>query len=88
MPEISRFYGLVIYLYWDEGNHHVPHFHVRYNNYKASIAISNSLLLAGNLPLKAFGMVAEWATLHQIELMENWELVRNGEKPKRIKGLE
>ena len=88
MPEISRFYGLVIYIYWDEGSYHVPHFHVRYNEFEASIAIENYSKLSGWLPAKAMSLTIEWAVIHQAELLENWELMRNGNQPKRIKGLE
>ena len=49
MPEISRFYGLSVFIYWDEGSHHIPHFHVKYNEYEASIAIENyRFIQAGN----------------------------------------
>ncbi|MFY9260266.1 MAG: DUF4160 domain-containing protein [Gallionella sp.] len=70
MPEISRFLGIVISMYFDE--HNPPHFHVRYNEYRAVIAIRNGNLLDGNLPARVRGLVEEWAELHQEELLVMW----------------
>ena len=71
MPEISRFYGIVIYLFYDD--HNPPHFHVIYGEYKAVIKINDFGLMEGYLPPKAMGLVNEWATVHKNELIENWE---------------
>lgn len=68
MPEISRFLGIVILMYFDEYN--PPHFHVKYNEYKAVMEIKTLNILAGNLPIKVRNLVAEWAELHQSELLE------------------
>jgi Domain of unknown function (DUF4160) len=70
MPEISRFLGIVILMYFDE--HNPPHFHVKYNDYKAVMEIKTLNILAGNLPVKVRNLVAEWAELHQLELLEMW----------------
>jgi hypothetical protein len=75
MPEISRFYGIVIAMYFKE--HNPPHFHARYSGYKASIGINDFKLLDGKLPPKALGLVVEWAAEHQDELRRNWEKARN-----------
>ena len=71
MPEICRFLGIVISMYFDE--HNPPHFHVRYNDYRAVIGIRDLNLLDGHLPAKVRGLVEEWAELHQNELLEMWE---------------
>nr|WP_314898911.1 DUF4160 domain-containing protein [uncultured Deefgea sp.] len=71
MPEISRFLGIVIMMYFDE--HNPPHFHVRYNEYKAAVAIDSLNVLAGHLPAKVRGLVEEWAEINRIELMAMWE---------------
>ena len=71
MPEISRFYGLIIYIFYDD--HVPPHFHVKYAEYDAVIGIENLSLIKGNLPPRALGLVTEWAALHQKELREDWE---------------
>ena len=71
MPEISRFYGLIIYIFYDD--HVPPHFHVKYAEYDAVMGIENLSLIKGNLPARALGLVTEWAALHQKELREDWE---------------
>lgn len=74
MPEISRFLGIVIYMYFNE--HNPPHFHAEYNEYKASIAIENLGLIEGKLPSKVMSLVVEWAQEHQQELLENWHSIK------------
>lgn len=71
MPEISRFLGIVILMYFDE--HNPSHFHVKYNEHKAVMEIKTLNILAGNLPVKVRNLVAEWAELHQPELLEMWD---------------
>ncbi len=86
MPEISRFFGIVIAMYYDE--HPPPHFHVRYGGQKALVAISTLSLLRGELSPRVFGMVVEWAALHQTELLENWDLARQQVPLRKIAPLE
>ena len=71
MPEISRFYGIVIYIFYRE--HQPPHFHAVYGEYEASIGIGSAALLYGHLPPRVLGLVVEWATIHQIKLRQVWE---------------
>ena len=71
MPEISRFLGIIISMYFDE--HGPPHFHVRYNEYRASMSINDFNIIAGYLPAKVRGLVAEWAELHHDELIYMWQ---------------
>ncbi|CCI02331.1 MAG: DUF4160 domain-containing protein [Microcystis aeruginosa PMC 728.11] len=74
MPEISRFLGIIITMYY---NDHTPaHFHVRYNQQKAIIDIKNLTILQGQLSPRILGLVIEWAAIHQQELKENWQLAR------------
>lgn len=70
MPEISRFLGIIILMYFDE--HNPPHFHIKYNEYKAVMEIQSLNILAGYLPVKVRGLVEEWAEMHQAELLEMW----------------
>jgi hypothetical protein len=70
MPEICRFLGIIITMYFDE--HNPPHFHVRYNEYRASMDIFTLNIIAGALPAKVRGLVEEWAELHQNELLTMW----------------
>ena len=72
MPELCRFYNIVIkMLYNDDSQHHKPHFHVYYNEYEASIGIDGELL-AGSLPLKQLKLVQAWAVIHEDELYAAW----------------
>lgn len=68
MPEISRFYGIVVQMYF--GDHLPPHFHARYAGQKAKIEIDALAVIEGKLPARALGLVIEWAALHQDELRE------------------
>lgn len=69
MPEISRFLGIVIYMFFREYN--PPHFHVEYNEFKASVNIESLGVVDGKLPPKVLSLVVEWAGMHQPELMES-----------------
>lgn len=86
MPEISRFFGMVIAMYYND--HAPPHFHVRYGKQKAVIGIDPVELLEGTLSRKAKSLVLEWATEHQAELMADWELARQQSPLNRIDPLE
>ena len=86
MPEISRFLGIVIAMYFNE--HNPPHFHARYGSEKAEIAIDGFAVLAGHLPPRVLGLVMEWAALHRQELMDDWELARQNATLKKISPLE
>ena len=80
MPEISRFVGIVIAIYWQE--HGVPHFHAKYGGQRASFSIEDFRLLEGSLPPRVTGLVQEWASLHGEELMADWNLAMQ-KKPLR-----
>ena len=86
MPEISRFLGIIIAMFYKD--HSPPHFHARYNEYKATILINNLSLLEGKLPPKVLGLVIEWASIHQKALMDDWHLAENFEELKKIPPLE
>ncbi len=57
-------------------DHNPPHFHVQYNDYRASLKVHDAAILEGELPARVVGLVAEWANLHREELMNNWETLR------------
>ena len=86
MPEISRFYGIVVAMYF--GDHNPPHFHVRYGRHRAVVGIRNLSLLQGRLPPRALGLVIEWALLHREELLRNWDLTQENQHPNKIAPLE
>ena len=74
MPELSRFLGISILMYFDD--HNPPHFHARYNDYRALISIDELKILEGHLPARILGLVIEWAELHKKELMQDWAMVK------------
>ncbi len=74
MPTISEFFGIKIFMYWDE--HNPPHFHAEYGEFKAIISIQEGAITKGALPLKQLKLVLAWAEIHQEELLENWERAR------------
>ena len=85
MPEISRFYGIIIRMFFDD--HNPPHFHALYGNDEAWININTLGVFQGSLPSRALGLVIEWASLHQDELRHNWLLMREEQKPVKIAPL-
>lgn len=85
MPTISRFFGIIISMYWDE--HNPPHFHVRFGEYKCSVSITNISIIAGELPKKQERLVLAWAEIHQKELLQNWELCQKDKQPMQIEPL-
>ncbi len=84
MPEISRFYGIVIMMFYDD--HNPPHFHIRYNEYTATMDIETGTV-NGNLPRRVLNLVYDWLDQHKDELMNDWSLIENDEKPKSINPL-
>ena len=86
MPEISRFFGLIVTMFY---NDHAPaHFHVRYGDQKAIIGIETLNVLEGYLSPRALGLVVEWAVRHRHELEADWELARRHAPLKPIAPLE
>jgi len=85
MPEICRFYGIVIKMYF--ADHAPPHFHAEYADAEARIAIDSLGVISGTLPARAMGLVAEWATLHQHELRALWEKARRHQPLHRLDPL-
>lgn len=86
MPEISRFFGIVIRMYFDD--HQPPHCHVEYGDCQALVDINTLAILSGRLPPRAVGLVIEWATRHQKDLHDCWERAQHQLPPGRIAPLE
>jgi Domain of unknown function (DUF4160) len=84
MPEICRFYGIIIQMFFND--HNPPHFHVVYVDFRAVINI-NDEIVEGFMPKRALKLVFEWMDLHKQELLENWKLAQNGELPNKIEPL-
>jgi hypothetical protein len=85
MPEISRFLGIVITMYYYD--HGPPHFHVRYGGHRAKLSIDELELLDGHLPPRVLGFVTEWAFIHRSELRHNWTSFASGVKFESIDPL-
>ena len=85
MPEISRFYGIVIQMYFDE--HPPAHFHARYGGNAIQVGINPIRVLEGELERRALSLVLEWAALHQVELIENWNRMRRDDPALPIEPL-
>ena len=89
MPEISRFYGIIIRMYMEAGGpHHLPHFHAYYQEDEAVFGLEPIELIGGNLPRRQLRLVEAWAELHRDELQVNWERLQHDEPPIRIASLE
>ena len=86
MPEISRFFGIVIRMFYDD--HAPPHFHATYGSSNVVIGLPDLLVLEGRLPPRALGLVMEWAALHREELLADWTLARSRTRLKAIAPLE
>lgn len=86
MPEVSRFFGIVIRLF--HGDHPPPHFHAAYDDHEALIEIDTLAVHRGSLPNRALALVLEWAARHRVELRRAWALCREGRPPGRIDPLE
>lgn len=73
MPVLSRFYGIVIRMYFQQAEHNPPHIHAIYGDDVAAIEIRTGEVLEGHLPPKALEMVREWVGLHRESLLTMWE---------------
>jgi len=84
MPEISRFYGVVVRMFFRD--HNPPHFHIEYQDYEATVDIDSGIV-KGEMPRRALKLVFEWLDLHEQELFENWELAQQRKPLNRIEPL-
>ena len=79
MPELSRFYGIIIRMYVETGGqHHRSHFHAYYGDDVAIYTLSPIELMAGSLPRRQRRLVEAWAELHEDELLADWQLLQSG----------
>jgi hypothetical protein len=86
MPEISRFFGIVIRMYY--ADHEPPHCHASYGTASTRIRLAPVAVMGGDLPPRALRRAVQWASLPEAELLENWRLLRRKEPPLRIAPLE
>ncbi len=73
MPVISRFYGLVVKMYFSSAEHNPPHFHVSYGEYAGIFNIQTLQMMEGDLPAKAQALIREWAGEHKDDLQKIWD---------------
>jgi hypothetical protein len=85
MPELSRFLGIVIIIYYNE--HPPAHFHAKYGEFRITVGIEDGIV-KGQFPRRALGHVLEWFQLHKDELLEDWKLAAKGEPLRPIPPLE
>jgi len=85
MPEICRFFGISIKMFY--GDHSPPHFHAEYGDDTAVIDIQTLRLIGGQLPPRALGMVVEWASQYRAELLEEWGLAQSSQPLRRLPPL-
>ena len=85
MPELCRFYGIIIRMFW--ADHPPAHFHAVYGEHEALIEILTSEIIAGSLPLGAHSLVSQWVALHREELLETWQLARQSKPLRKLEPL-
>lgn len=85
MPEISRFFGIIIYIYWKD--HNPPHIHFSYQDYDCTISVFDRIV-DGQAPAKVIAKVNEWMDLHEAEILTQWEKAQKGEKIEPIEPIE
>ena len=83
MPIVSEFFGIKIYMYWNE--HFPEHFHAEYGKFKVLVSIQEAAVLKGAFPAKQLKLVLAWCEIHKDELMTNWLAAREHGK---ITGIE
>jgi hypothetical protein len=86
MPELARFYGIIIAIYYND--HAPPHFHAKYGKDQAVIRIDDGQMMEGFLSARALRLVEEWRLLHVEELLSDWDLAQNREPLTKIEPLE
>ena len=87
MPELSRFYGIIITMYYNDSvQHHKPHVHASYGEYEASIALDGELI-AGRMPAKQYRIISGWMAIHEEEIYEAWNNAVQNKKFNRIDPL-
>lgn len=89
MPELVRFFGIIIRMFVETGErHHMPHIHVYYQEYMAIYTVDPIELLAGELPRRQQRLVEAWMELYQNELLENWHRAQSGEPVQKMTPLQ
>ncbi len=89
MPELCRFFGVIIRMYVEVGvPHHTPHFHAYYQDEAAVYGLAPVDLISGSLPRRQHRLVEAWAELHEAELLADWQRLQAGQTPLPIEPLQ
>lgn len=89
MPELARFFGIIIRMYAEpSAQHHTPHFHAYYQDEVAIYDVDPIELISGSMPRRQQRLVEAWAELHQDELLADWQLLQSGRRPLPILPLQ
>ena len=86
MPLISTFYGIIIRMFLEGGQHNIPHFHASYAEHKVVVSFDGTIL-AGSMPANKMRLIRAWLVIHHDELLANWQLIQNGEASFKIEPL-
>jgi hypothetical protein len=86
MPELSRFYGIIIRMFY--GDHSPPHFHAVYQDEQIQVNIESLEVMEGRMSRRAVALILEWAALHRQELRQAWVLASSNQEPSKIAPLE
>ncbi|MBI4649300.1 MAG: DUF4160 domain-containing protein [Bacteroidia bacterium] len=87
MPTISMFFGIIIRMYYAPKEHNPPHVHAYYQDFSSKINILDGELMEGKMPTKQLRLIQAWIELYRDELLADWELCQNGEKPYKVEPL-
>lgn len=87
MPTLSMFFGIIVRMFYAPKEHNPPHIHVYYQEHKAVFSIPVGEVTQGSLPAKQTKLVSAWIEIHADELLADWQLCQNGEKPFAIEPL-
>jgi hypothetical protein len=88
VPELSRFFGIIIRMFVEPGEpHHRPHFHAYYQEHAGVFAIDTIECLGGSLPVPQRRLVEAWVEIHRAELRQDWDLLQSGQPPVKIEPL-
>ena len=86
MPELSRFYGIIVRMFAND--HNPPHFHAQYGKHSAMVDIATRSVIEGSLPRRCRSMIAEWSEAHEEELIASWNALKSGSRPQKIAPLD
>jgi hypothetical protein len=87
MPTLAMFFGIIVRMYYAPKEHNPPHIHVSYQDFKCVIDILSCETLDGEIPHRQLRLVIAWIEIHRDELLANWKLCQNGDKPFPIEPL-